>query len=268
MTRAARATVLILALVPSGTFAAEPHPLRYDLRTDGAIAAATATAWLASELAKPVLGPSECRVCEPNALDAGARDLLVWSHPGRARRTSDMLAFGLLPGSIIAHQLLAARAGGDLEAGLVDVLLVTEATAIALDLNQIVKYSAGRERPFLHYRNYPDDRAPSPDDNLSFYSGHTTLAFSLATAAGTISTLRGYRSAPWVWGIGMTAASTIGYLRIAGDMHYLTDVLTGAALGAAIGFAVPWFAHGRDDGAVGGAGTTIVPVPLGFVGVF
>lgn len=267
MTRAARAAVLLLALAPSGVVAAEPHPLRYDLRRDGVIAAATATAWLASELAKPVLGPSACRVCEPNALDAGARDLLVWDRPGRARHTSDILAFGVLPGGIIAHQLLAARAGGDVEDGLVDMLLVVEATAIALDLNQLVKYSAGRERPFLHYGN-AEGRPSSPDDNLSFYSGHTTLAFSLATAAGTVSTLRGYRSAPWVWGVGMTAASTIGYLRMAGDMHYLTDVLTGAALGAAIGFAVPYFAHGRDDGGGGDTGSAVVPVPLGFVGVF
>ncbi len=268
MTRAARAAVVLLALAPAQAIAAEPHPLRHDLSVDGAITAAAAASWIASELAKPVLGPAECRICGTNALDARARDLLLWGHAGRARRTSDILAFAVVPGGMVAHQLLAARAAGDVQSGLVDLLLVAEATALALDLNQAVKYAAGRQRPFVRYANHPPDREPSPDDNLSFYSGHATLAFSLAAAAGTVSTLRGYRSAPWIWGTGMTAASVVGYLRVAGDMHYLTDVLTGAALGAAIGFAVPWWAHRRDDGGGDRAGTAVVPVPLGLVVVF
>jgi membrane-associated phospholipid phosphatase len=258
---------MILALAPAAAMGAEPHPLRHDLRVDGAITTAALAAWVTSELAKPSLGPTECRICETNGLDAGARDLLVWKHGFRARRTSDVLAFAVVPGGVVAHQILAARAAGDVESGFVDVLLVAEATALALDLNQVVKYAAGRQRPFVRYGNW-DGREPSHDDNLSFYSGHTALAFSLATAAGTVSTLRGYRSAPWVWGTGMAAASVVGYLRIAGDMHYLTDVLTGAALGAAMGFAVPWFAHGREEGASESAGAAVMPVPLGVVVVF
>jgi membrane-associated phospholipid phosphatase len=35
---------------------------------------------------------------------------------------------------------------------------------------------------------------------------------------------------------------------MAADRHYLTDVLTGAVVGGAIGYLVPVLFHGREDG--------------------
>ncbi|HEY6099006.1 MAG TPA: phosphatase PAP2 family protein [Anaeromyxobacter sp.] len=264
----ARAAAAVLAAMLSGTARAEPPPLRHDPAVDGALTAGAAVLWLSSELAKGKLAPSSCRWCAENRVDASARDLLVWSNAERAARLSDVLAFGLVPAGMAAHQLLAARAAGDAKEGLVDVLVVAEAAALAMDLNQIVKLSAGRQRPFVHHGNWRDpDRTPQPDDNLSFYSGHSTLAFSLAAAAGTVSDLRGYGSARWVWAAGMTLAATTAYLRVAGDMHYLTDVLAGAALGTAAGVALPRLLHPRKDGA-GAATGAVTAVPLGIVVVF
>src|SRR5207249_2275303 len=83
------------------------------------------------------------------------------------------------------------------------------------------------------------------DNNLSFYSGHTSATATMAAAGGTIATLRGYRLAPLVWGTGAALSAFTGYLRIAADKHYLTDVLAGAAIGAAVGILVPLTFHGR-----------------------
>jgi membrane-associated phospholipid phosphatase len=263
------AVSLALALGPASA-RAEPHALRYDLATDGAMAAGGWLLYLSSELAKEHLAPERCRLCGTNALDADTRDLLVRSPGDGARHASDALAFVLLPAGMAAHQLLAARGAGDGEAGLVDVLLVAEAAALAMDLNQIVKFAVGRQRPFVRYGNSPEaDRRPDADDNLSFYSGHTTFTFALAAAAGTVSDLRGYRSAPWVWGVGLTLAATTGYLRIAADRHYLTDVLVGAAIGTALGIVLPRALHGREgeDGGTGPA-ARVTAVPLGFAIAF
>ena len=86
--------------------------------------------------------------------------------------------------------------------------------------------------------------------------------FALAVSSGTIATLRGYRWAPWVWGVGLTLATATAYLRIAGDRHYFTDVITGAVAGSAIGFAIPLLFHNRRIAAhapsIGGG-----PVPGG-----
>jgi membrane-associated phospholipid phosphatase len=128
---------------------------------------------------------------------------------------------------------------------------------IAMNTNEIVKVTAGRERPFVRALA-PAERAARPatsDDNLSFYSGHSTFAFAAAAAIGETASRRGYRGARLVWAIGFAVAATTGYLRIAADRHYLTDVLTGAATGTAIGWAVPYL-------RARAAGLTLAPAPL------
>jgi membrane-associated phospholipid phosphatase len=97
-----------------------------------------------------------------------------------------------------------------------------------------IKVAAARERPYVHFT---DDRGS--EDNLSFPSGHTSRAFALATSAAVIAHARGYRSERLIWAGGMTLAAMTGYLRIAADRHYVTDVVTGAALGVTAGLTVP-----------------------------
>jgi membrane-associated phospholipid phosphatase len=106
-----------------------------------------------------------------------------------------------------------------------------------------LKYAAARKRPCV--RELPPGTALEGGDNLSFPSGHTALAFSLATASGTVATLRGYRSAPYVWGAGMALAAFTGYLRMAADQHYASDVVVGALVGSLVGWAVPYLLHRR-----------------------
>lgn len=265
--RSRRALVAFLLACAPAAAHAEPPALQYDLRVDATVTVAATAFWVGTELAKGSLAPTSCRFCQPNALDAGVRNALVWPAIDRASRASDVFAMAVIPAGVAAHQLLAARAEGDGEAGFVDLLIVAEATALAMDVNQIVKFAVGRQRPFVHYGNHPPDRQPDPDDNLSFFSGHTTLAFSLASAAGSVSSLRGYRSTPWVWGVGMTLAATVGYLRIAADRHYLTDVLAGAAVGTAAGIALPRLFHGRKDDPSAPA-ASFQALPLGVTVVF
>ena len=82
----------------------------------------------------------------------------------------------------------------------------------------ILKYSVQRTRP-------------DGSNNLSFPSGHTSTAFSLAAVADH----------HYGWKIGVPAyvlASGIGLSRIEKDKHYLSDVLAGATLGIIVGRTV------------------------------
>lgn len=238
------------------------------MKKDLAITASGAAVFLGLELLKGDLAPATCRWCNPGKLDAKARDALVWGHGTEAKRGSDVLAVAI-PVAALGHQLLAARAAGDADEGWVDGLIIVESAILAMDLNQIVKYSVGRQRPFVHYGNFAEpDRKGDPDDNLSFYSGHTTFTFAVAAAAGTVSSMRGYPSAPWVWGVGMTLAATTGYLRIAADKHYLSDVLVGAAAGIAVGIAVPRLMHPKEDAGGTTASVSVVPYPVGVAFAF
>jgi membrane-associated phospholipid phosphatase len=106
-----------------------------------------------------------------------------------------------------------------------------------------------RERPFVHVLP-AEEKATTEhpnDNNVSFYSGHTSLAFSLVTAAGTVSELRGYKHRWLIWAVGLPAAASVGLLRMGADKHYLTDVLVGAAAGSLFGVGVPLLLHGRQE---------------------
>jgi membrane-associated phospholipid phosphatase len=238
------------AVVPSGALAGgdgagQGAGLRYDLRIDGAVTVVGLAFWGGSELLKGQMAPSGCRWCASNGLDRPVRSALAWDDRQMAIVASNVGAYGVVPLASLGVMALGAhredRAG---EMG-GNALVVAEAVALAGTLGQIVKLAAGRERPFVHALppgEKPLTDIPS-DNNLSFYSGHSSFAFSLAVASGTVSSMRGYRWAKAVWAGGLMAAAAVAYLRIAADKHYLTDVVVGAAVGSAIGFTVPYLFH-------------------------
>jgi len=66
-----------------------------------------------------------------------------------------------------------------------DTLLIAEAGVIAADVTQLSKLLVGRERPSVHALA-PDEKLRAPrhaDNNLSFFSGHTSEAFALSPPA-------------------------------------------------------------------------------------
>jgi membrane-associated phospholipid phosphatase len=209
-----------------------------------------AALWISSELLfKHQLAPASCRWCDRdaagndtlNGFDRGIRNALLWSNPHTADVLSNVDAFALMPLLALGGTALAAHHdGADGNIGS-DLLVISEAVVLAQDVNQTVKFAVGRERPFVHAMppNLKPFTAAPDDNNLSFFSGHTTWAFSLATAAGMVCSLHHYKLAPWVWALGMTFATSTAYLRIAADKHYATDVLTGALIGALFGAVVP-----------------------------
>ncbi len=242
-------SLLVLALPALWVGRAHAAPLEYDLKRDVALTAAASA--VALGLALPQLEPAECRFCAPGGFDARARDALRWRSPSDARLLSDVLANGVLPvGAILTSVVASWRDGRPSEAA-VDALVLAEAAALAAVPEALTKDLVARARP-------------GGGDNRSFYSGHTSLAFSIAAAAGTISTIRGRRYAPWVWAAGMTLATGVAYLRVAGDAHWASDVATGAVAGGLVGFAVPWTLH-RPRGA---GRYAIVPAPGGLAVVF
>ena len=224
-----------------------PEPeLRYSLATDATITGAAIALWVGSEALKSHLAPSTCRWCDPPGFDSSVRDGLKWNDTEAANVISYVIPLGVEPLAMFGLHAYAARDHGTPDAAWVDVLLISEATAVAMAMNQAVKFVVGRERPFVHA--LPDDQkgqtAHPSDNNVSFYSGHSTFAFAMAASAGTIASMRRYRLAPSIWATGMALAAATAYLRIAADRHYASDVTVGAILGSATGIAVPRLFHG------------------------
>lgn len=264
----ARVRILLFALVLSFAVparAADVRPLRHDWAVDGAVTGGAAVVWLSSELLfKKELAPSKCRWCAVDGFDAAIRNALVWNDPHTADTLSNVGAFALMPLMALGGTALAGRHdGAGAQTVFSDELVIGEATMLALDLDQAVKFAAGRERPFVHALpgNQKSATAKPDDNNLSFFSGHTTWAFGLATAAGTVCSLHHYRLTPVVWAAGLTFATTIGVLRIDADKHWATDVLTGALVGSAFGIGLPRLLHALPPPASSAQGLALSATP-------
>ena len=197
--------------------------------------------YVGSELLKGSIGPSGCRWCDPPGFDGRIRDALVWDNVNAARTLSNLTGYVGAPALGIGITALTALTADDSSWGRVidDTIPVLETIAVSEMLTQIVKFSVGRQRPFAHYTTV----APAADDNLSFWSGHSVLAFGAVTASGMVARYRGSRAEPWIWGIGMPLAAATAYLRIAGDKHYFSDVLVGSGVGVASGLLIPRLLH-------------------------
>jgi membrane-associated phospholipid phosphatase len=273
-------TTLFLACLVARPGAAE-EPVRHrvalemNLPLDISITAAGTVIWLGTELSAGKLASTNCRWCDRNSdgkddlngFDASIRRHLRWSNTSSANTLSSVFSFGLAPLAGSGVAALIAAHDDRLDEIPEDLLIVAEAAVITMDVAQGAKFGFARERPDVHARSAADREAhASTSDNLSFFSGHASLAFSLATSAGTVASMRGHRLAPLMWIAGLSFATTGAYLRIAADRHYATDVLTGAAVGSAIGFSVPYFAHRpvRDEGAfVSQLRVSALPAPHG-----
>lgn len=239
---------------------AEPvHELRVARGPETVYTLSATALWLGIEASAPLWAPEACKWCAPPALDRKVRDALKVEATSLANVSSYGTA-ALAPFIVFGGLGLsgAAHGGGTFWT---DVMITSEAAATTMLVTNLFKGVVGRERPFVQALDERErrEREPSSDDNLSFFSGHTSFTFALATAGGTVAWLRGYEHAPYVWAAGLGMAGLTGYLRIAADRHYFTDVLTGAVVGSAFGVGMPLLLHGRTRSA---PRLSLAPLPL------
>ena len=242
--------LLALVLAPGATARAdEVRHLGFSPKIELPLLGIGTVTWMVSEALKPELAPAECRLCGVHGPDAWVQPRVRWGNVEPAHRASDVMLMGVVPAAAYGGALALALGHGTRRTALVDVVILTEALVLTANLTQLTKLLVGRERPFVHtQRAERRDFVAGSDDHLSFFSGHTSSTFTLAVAAATTATLRGYREAPFVWAAGLPLAALTGYLRMAADRHYLTDVLTGALVGSAVGVLVPWLHSLGGDG--------------------
>jgi membrane-associated phospholipid phosphatase len=107
--------------------------------------------------------------------------------------------------------------------GLQKSLYMSASILSAAIITNILKYSIDRPRPF---ETYPDIEKATDAGSPSFPSGHTSDAFSLATSL-SLAYPKWY-----VIVTGYAWALTVAYSRMHLGVHYPSDVLAGALIGA------------------------------------
>jgi membrane-associated phospholipid phosphatase len=104
------------------------------------------------------------------------------------------------------------------------------AVAVNSVITEAMKYTINRTRPF---NTYTDIVRKSPAGSPSFPSGHTSSAFATATSLSLMYP-KWYVIVPSIcW------AGTVGYSRMHLGVHYPSDVLAGAVIGA----GSAWLTH-------------------------
>lgn len=146
------------------------------------------------------------------SFDTDMRDHLKWDNVGIARAVSDVGQITMMVAPFVVAGMNKCNRKENLLA-----------SGLAMGFNKLItggiKYVTGRERP-------------DGSNKLSFPSGHTSSAFTSAALVCGMADR-------YTCVTGLLIASSVGYLRIAGDRHWASDVAVGMALGVANGVLIP-----------------------------
>jgi membrane-associated phospholipid phosphatase len=124
-------------------------------------------------------------------------------------------------------------------------------------VNQLTKRLTRRARPGALPCTAPsepegtaeDPRCEDPDQNRSFFSGHTAFSFTSASLLcvhhGNLPVYGGGSPDALACASALGLAATVGLLRVVSDRHYLSDVLVGALVGFLSGFVLPSLVYYR-----------------------
>ncbi len=117
-----------------------------------------------------------------------------------------------------------------------------ETFVITAGITTLAKALTNRKRPFVYNPEAPAIKKLSDDATASFFSGHTSL-----TAAACFYSAKVYtdhhpnsRFKPYAWTLAATIPAAVAFLRVRAGKHFPTDVMLGYAVGASVGFIVPY----------------------------
>ena len=253
----------LLALLPAA-LVAQGRAFPYELtRSDIGIASAGAvSAGLGFLSQSNVEAPTSAEIAtldrsSVNPFDRGA----TWNWSEDWQEVSDWTRDGLVAAAGLVTFLPVLVDSRWSEAATLGVILA-ETAAFTFGVTNLTKAATQRRRPYLYNDAFSvDERArfarESGQGALSVPSGHTSVAFAAATfLSTTYADLHGpTRASRWIWFSSLGAASLVGVARVQGGKHFPTDVLVGAAVGAAAGHLIPRFHR------VGGPPIDVVATP-------
>lgn len=231
-------------LLTAGLLAPSPEPFEVRLDVDLALVAGGLALWVTPVLLESELEGRECAPCDRSNISGLDRHVVDYDN-GTARTLGHVGAIAI---PTLAFASALGRWGSDgTKAVVTDTILLAETMVISGALNQLVRHVYARPRPYMYRDPVPKSRRLGNEDWRSFYSGHTAAAFSTATAAAYLYTVRRPDSewVPWVWATAGILAGGTGISRVLAGDHFWSDVLVGGAVGAGFGMLIPAL-HRRD----------------------
>jgi membrane-associated phospholipid phosphatase len=261
---------LFILTIVSNTFAQSSENQELNRTSNLALgieSVATISLFIPSLFLKP---PQECKWCKPPDFDSTVRNWLKSDNPVAADQIGNILAYGVMPASALSMAMIPSIYHKSSRHAFENALIIFNCTLLTIDLTSYTKIIVDRERPATYYNNtsvtwlqtHPNEKF------VSFFSGHTAVTFALASSLTTVGALRGYSWTPYIGIIGGTFATATGVLRVAADLHYLTDVITGALVGTGVGIGLPLLIHSRVESKSTSMYTSGSPSQIQIAGIF
>jgi membrane-associated phospholipid phosphatase len=271
------------ALAPAAAFAEEPLQRPsfgvFELAptTDvplAGLATGLAVAWLLADqhgTNDPCAGGVSF-ACDPGSVNGFDR-IATQRSSSLADNISDYTGLLALASPVALELVMLNRGFTNLGEGmLADAVVLGEVLAITSAVTKLMKRTIGRRRPWVYRESERADAIDNADAFESFPSGHASMAFAPAVAGCAMYMRRmqpsaGEAALACLPGLGLAAATTA--LRVEGGRHFPTDVLAGAAIGAAVGLLVPML-HGdpREHAIIPGIAPTEQGLTIGVSGTF
>jgi len=221
-------SVLVLAPLAAAS------DLTWDPVVDTSITLGSGVSFLLLEyVVKPGLPPSTLPGGTVSALDEVALD--------RWNPTIATASDGLLYGSIGLGLVVSAVGGRTHGDGWVPLGIMSESLALSGTTVSLVKLAVRRPRPFTYLDDPTADvqeELADVDATLSFPSGHTGMTATASFCAASLLVDEGMPAWP-LYGGAAALTTTVASFRVLAGRHFPTDVVAGAAIGTAIGLAVP-----------------------------
>ena len=174
--------------------------------------------------------------------------LLPWDRPvaGRYNETADKVSdwavvLGITPLALAGYSWYDGDASGKDFAAY--TLMFAQAIALQSGFNLLIRSTQLWPRPYIYAtegEGAEKAREARGEAYGSFFSGHTSAAFTIAVFTGEWFS-EVYPASPYrgiVWASSLSAAGMVGALRIAAGKHYPSDVIVGALVGTGISLSV------------------------------
>lgn len=160
-------------------------------------------------------------------------------------------------------------------------LIDLETLAVSGAIQGVTNVLVSRERPYgrdCGSAELPSDSidCANPVHYRSFFSGHSAFSFTSAALICVHHFENELLGPPWdalTCAGGYAVATTTATFRVVADVHYASDVLTGALMGTLVGYGVPLLHYSRrGSSATTLAGMQLHLIPaaggLGLLGIF
>jgi membrane-associated phospholipid phosphatase len=153
-----------------------------------------------------------------------------------AAKLSDILLYTCIASPLLLLSSKSIRSDFAVISG-----MYVESLIFGVALPAYGKAGVQRIRPYTYYPETPMSKKLTAEAKRSFFSGHTTVAFTSMVFFSTIynTYYPNSKGKVYIWTGSLLLASTVGYLRIVTGAHFLTDVLVGAIVGATVGYIIP-----------------------------